>query len=88
MSTKEKIVRTTTGKVISDRMDKTIRVLVERRVRHPIYGKYVKRSSKLFAHDENNECKVGDVVTIQESKPISRNKFWTLVRIDERAPQA
>lgn len=77
--------RTITGKVVSDKMDKSITVLVERRVKHPIYGKYVKRSTKLHAHDENNECNIGDVVTIQESRPLSKTKSWTLVTIDEKA---
>ena len=77
--------RTISGKVVSDKMDKSITVLVERRVKHPIYGKYVKRSTKLYAHDENNECNIGDVVTIQESRPLSKTKSWTLVTIDEKA---
>lgn len=77
--------RTITGKVVSDKMDKSITVLVERRVKHPIYGKYVKRSTKLHAHDEKNECNIGDVVTIQESRPLSKTKSWTLVTIDEKA---
>jgi len=77
--------RTVTGKVISDKMNKTITVLVERRVRHPIYGKYVTRSSKLHAHDEKNECKLGDVVTVYETRPLSKTKTWTLLRIEERA---
>ncbi|TNC79580.1 MAG: 30S ribosomal protein S17 [Oleiphilus sp.] len=77
--------RTISGKVVSDKMDKSITVLVERRVKHPIYGKYVKRSTKLHAHDENNECTIGDVVTIQESRPISKTKSWKLVTIVEKA---
>ncbi len=81
----EKLVRTLTGKVVSDKMDKTITVLVERRVRHPIYGKYVSKSSKLKAHDEANECKAGDTVTIAESRPLSKTKSWALVKIEERA---
>ncbi len=78
-------VRTETGKVVSDKMDKSIVVLVERKVKHPIYGKYVKRSSKLHAHDEANECKTGDIVTVQESSPYSKTKTWKLVNIVERA---
>ncbi len=81
----EKLVRTLTGKVVSDKMDKTITVLVEGRVRHPIYGKYVSKSSKLKAHDEANECKAGDTVTIAESRPLSKTKSWALVKIEERA---
>lgn len=77
--------RRVTGRVVSDRMDKTITVLVERRVKHPIYGKYLTRSSKLHAHDESNECHVGDVVTIQETRPLSKTKTWQLVRVEERA---
>ncbi|MCF7981496.1 MAG: 30S ribosomal protein S17 [Pseudomonadales bacterium] len=77
--------RTVTGKVVSNKMDKSIVVLVERRIKHPIYGKYVKRSTKMRAHDENNECNSGDMVTIKESRPISKTKSWVLERIDERA---
>lgn len=80
-----KVVRTKNGRVISDKMEKSIVVLVERRVKHPVYGKYVTKSSKLKAHDEKNECKIGDAVTIAESRPISKSKSWTLVKIDERA---
>lgn len=77
--------RTLSGKVVSNKMDKSITVLIERRVKHPIYGKYVKRSTKLHAHDANNECNIGDVVTIVESRPISKTKCWKLVEIVERA---
>ncbi|ROR94822.1 small subunit ribosomal protein S17 [Sinobacterium caligoides] len=77
--------RTATGKVTSNKMDKTVTVLVERRVKHAIYGKYITRSSKLHAHDESNECKIGDVVTIQETRPLSKTKSWALVKIEERA---
>ncbi len=83
--TEQKIVRTVTGRVVSDKMDKTITVLIERRVKHPLYGKIVKRSTKLHAHDENNECASGDLVTIKESRPYSKSKSWTLVSIEERA---
>lgn len=82
----EKTARTITGKVISDKMDKTITVLISRRVKHPVYGKYVSKSSKVKAHDENNECKEGDLVTVAESRPLSKSKTWTLVKIEERAP--
>lgn len=71
---KEKI-----GKVVSDKADKTITVLVERRVKHPVYGKYVKIHKKFMAHDENNETKVGDFVKIMETRPLSKNKRWRLV---------
>ena len=70
--------RVLSGKVVSDRMDKTVTVLVERRVRHPVYGKILTKSSKIAAHDERNESKVGDFVTIEESRPISKRKAWTL----------
>lgn len=76
--------RMLTGRVVSDKMDKTVTVLIERRVKHPLYGKYVSKSSKLKAHDVDNECKTGDLVTIAESRPISKTKAWRLVRIDER----
>lgn len=79
------IARTVSGKVVSDKMDKSIVVLVERRMKHPIYGKYVKRSTKMRAHDESNECRMGDIVTIKESRPMSKTKSWVLERIDERA---
>mgnify|MGYP000341796137 CR=1 FL=1 len=83
----EKRIRTTSGKVVSNKMDKTVTVLVERRVKHPIYGKYITRSTKLHAHDEANDCNVGDVVTIKESRPLSKTKTWALQSIDERAAQ-
>lgn len=83
----EKTTRTLMGKVVSDKMHKTITVLIERRVKHPIYGKYVSKSSKLKAHDEDNACKVGDVVTIAESRPMSKSKSWTLVNIEKRTTQ-
>lgn len=85
MSTTESGARTATGKVVSNKMDKTIVVLIERRVKHPIYGKYITRSSKLKAHDENNECQLGDRVTISETRPLSRTKTWKLEKIEERA---
>ena len=74
-----------TGVVVSNKMDKTIAVQVERRLMHPIYGKFVKRSKKFFAHDEENTCNVGDVVRIMETRPLSKNKSWRLVEIIERA---
>ncbi|MGB0445919.1 MAG: 30S ribosomal protein S17 [Pseudomonadales bacterium] len=77
--------RMASGRVVSDKMDKSITVLIERRVKHPIYQKYVKRSTKLHAHDENNECKMGDLVTICETRPISKSKSWSLVKIEESA---
>jgi small subunit ribosomal protein S17 len=81
----EKNARTAIGKVVSNKMDKTITVLVQRREKHPVYGKYVTKSSKLHAHDENNECMPGDIVTIKEVRPISKLKKWDLVSVDEKA---
>lgn len=77
--------RTVSGKVVSNKMEKSIVVLVERREKHPIYGKYVRRSTKFHAHDENNECNIGDIVTIAETRPISKSKAWKLVEVVERA---
>lgn len=77
--------RSTQGRVVSNKMDKTITVLVERKVKHPLYGKYIKRSTKLHAHDENNECQEGDVVSIIETAPISKSKTWRLVKVIEKA---
>jgi small subunit ribosomal protein S17 len=77
--------RTVSGTVVSTKMDKSIVVLVERRVKHPVYGKYITRSSKLHAHDEKNECNEGDTVRIMETRPLSKNKNWRLVEIVERA---
>jgi small subunit ribosomal protein S17 len=87
MTEVEKRARTASGKVISDKMDKSITVLVERRVKHPVYGKYVTKSSKIHAHDESNECNSGDTVTIKEVRPISKTKTWSLVSVDTRAAQ-
>ena len=78
-------VRIINGRVISDKMDKTITVLVERLVKHPVYGKYIKRSTKLFAHDEDNQCNEGDVVSITSCRPVSKNKTFKLLEIIERA---
>ena len=85
MSMQEKQPRTLTGTVTSNKMDKTIAVLIERRVKHPLYGKYIRRSTRLLAHDESNECNQGDVVVIAVSRPISKNKSWRLQRIVSRA---
>jgi small subunit ribosomal protein S17 len=76
-----------TGKVVSNKMQKTITVAVERLVKHPTYGKYIRRTTTLKAHDENNECREGDVVTIEECRPLSRHKNWRLVRVVTRAEQ-
>ena len=87
MSEVKKVVRTLTGKVVSDKMDKTISVRIERYVKHPMYGKYVRRSTKFMAHDEENTCREGDTVTIRETRPIAKNKAWTLVEVVERAAE-
>ena len=81
---KTKTRRRLHGTVVSDKMDKTVTVLVERLVKHPVYGKYIKRSSKLFAHDEENQCQEGDVVSITSCRPLSKHKTWKLVEIVER----
>ncbi len=73
------------GLVISNKMDKSILVEIERKVKHPIYGKFVKRTSKFMAHDDKNDCNIGDTVSIMETKPLSKNKCWRLVEIIERA---
>jgi len=83
--TVEKSGRVVSGRVVSNKMDKSIVVLIERRVKHPVYGKYITRSSKVHAHDANNECNEGDAVTIKEVRPISKTKSWALVSIDEKA---
>jgi len=85
MTSKKKIVRTLSGSVVSNKMDKTVTVMVERLVKHPLYGKYIKRSNKVYAHDPENECQEGDVVTIQETRPLSKTKSWKLSSIDRRA---
>ena len=84
----QQLRRTVTGKVVSNKADKTITVLVERRVKHPVYGKFLRRSTKLMAHDENNQCREGDIVTIEECRPLSKRKTWMLVSVVEQAPQA
>ena len=81
----EKRTRTVSGRVVSDKMDKTITVLVERRVRHPLYGKYMTRSSKVHAHDAENQAGVGDLVSVAESRPLSKTKTWSLVEVIEKA---
>ena len=77
--------KTRTGKVVSDKMDKTIVVAIEDHVKHPLYGKIVKRTYKLKAHDENNECRIGDTVRVMETRPLSKEKRWRLVEVVERA---
>lgn len=81
----EKVVRSMSGRVVSDKMDKTVTVLVERKVKHPLIGKIVRRSKKFHAHDENNECREGDLVVIEESRPMSKTKTWRVSKIVEKA---
>ena len=84
-TTESGVVRSLTGLVISDKMDKTITVQVERRVKHPLYKKYVRRRTKLHAHDEENTCNIGDTVSIEQCRPISKSKSWRLREVVERA---
>jgi len=86
--TEGKMIRTLTGRVVSDKMEKTVTVLVERRVTHPIYGKVVTRSKKYHAHDEKDEYQEGDVVLIEECRPISRTKAWRVAKLVEKARAA
>jgi small subunit ribosomal protein S17 len=84
-SAQQKSNRTLTGRVISNKMQKTITVLIERRVKHPIYGKFITRSTKVHAHDAEDRCQIGDTVTIQQSRPLSKTKAWCLIDVVERA---
>jgi small subunit ribosomal protein S17 len=79
--------RRLTGRVVSDKMDKTITVLVERQVKHPLYGKFLKKSSKYHAHDDTNECQIGDIVLIEEGTPRSKTKSWSVAKLVEKATQ-
>ena len=81
----EKVLRIQTGSVVSDKMNKSAVVMIERRVKHPVYGKFMKKSTKFHIHDENNECSVGDTVQISECRPISKTKSWKLVKVVEKA---
>ncbi len=85
MTEESKTQRTIVGRVVSDKMDKTVSVAIERLIKHSVYGKYIRRTSKVLAHDANNECKPGDRVAISECKPISKNKSWAVVDVVERA---
>ncbi len=85
--TEQNTARTLSGRVVSNKMDKTVVVMIERKVKHPLYGKIIKRSTKVHAHDENNDCNIGDLVTVVESRPLSKTKSFALVSIDERAVQ-
>ena len=85
MSTTESVKRTRTGRVTSNKADETVTVLLERQVKHPLYGKYMKRSTKVHAHDEDNSCAEGDLVKISECRPLSKTKSWRVIEIVERA---
>jgi small subunit ribosomal protein S17 len=85
MSEQQASNRVLHGRVVSDKMDKTITVLVERRVKHPLYGKFIRRSTKVHAHDEANECGIGDTVMVEQCRPLSKNKTWRLVKVVEKA---
>ena len=87
MASTETRTRTLQGRVVSDKMDKTITVKIERRVKHPVYGKYITRSSKVHAHDEENKAGMGDIVLVAESRPMSKSKSWILVEVVETATQ-
>ena len=84
-ATEKKVQRRIVGHVVSDKMDKTVSLAIERLVKHPVVGKYIRRTTKLMAHDETNECKTGDRVAISECRPIAKNKSWRVVDIVERA---
>ena len=88
MSDERIVHRTLTGRVVSDKMNKTVTVLVTRRVMHPLYGKIITRSKKYHAHDENNECHAGDLVTIEECRPLARTKAWRVTQLVEKAREA
>lgn len=85
MSDENKVQRSQVGRVVSNKMDKTVTVRLERLVKHPLYGKYIRRSSKVHAHDENNDCNEGDTVRITQTRPVSKTKAWTVVEVVERA---
>jgi len=85
MSEEKKVQRTLTGRVVSNKMDKTVSVAIERLIKHPVYGKYIRRTTKVLAHDAANECQAGDRVAISECRPISKNKSWSVVNVVERA---
>lgn len=85
MTTENRMERTLTGRVTSNKMDKTITVAIERLVKHPVYGKYIRRTTKLHAHDENNQCREGDMVTIKQCRPLSKTKSWMLVEVLRQA---
>jgi small subunit ribosomal protein S17 len=85
MSEQQELNRVLQGRVVSDKMDKTVTVLVERKVKHPLYGKFIRRSTKVHAHDETNECGIGDTVMVEQCRPLSKNKTWRLVKVVNKA---
>ncbi len=85
MTAENQVERTLTGRVTSNKMDKTITVAIERLVKHPVYGKYIRRTTKLHAHDEHNQCHEGDMVTIKQCRPLAKSKSWMLVDVVRRA---
>lgn len=85
MSEQQETNRVLHGRVISDKMDKTVTVLVERKVKHPLYGKFIRRSTKVHAHDETNECGIGDTVMVEQCRPLSKSKTWRLVKVVTKA---
>ncbi|MDG4555342.1 MAG: 30S ribosomal protein S17 [Candidatus Competibacter sp.] len=85
MTAEKQVERTLTGRVTSNKMDKTITVAIERLVKHPVYGKYIRRTTKLHAHDEHNQCREGDMVAIKQCRPLSKSKSWMLVDVVRRA---
>ncbi len=87
MSEENKVQRTVTGRVVSDKMEKTVSVAIERLIKHPVYGKYIRRTTKVLAHDASNECRIGDRVAISECRPVSKSKSWSVVNIVERAAE-
>jgi small subunit ribosomal protein S17 len=88
MTEAKKTPRSFSGRVVSNKMHKTVTVLIERKIRHPLYHKYIRRRTKLHAHDESNECRQGDLVLIQECRPLSKTKSWRLVKVLEKALEA
>ena len=85
MTTETQAERTLTGRVTSNKMDKTITVAIERLVKHAVYGKYIRRTTKLHAHDESNQCREGDLVTVKQCRPLSKTKSWMLISVVDRA---
>lgn len=85
MTDQQDSTRILTGLVVSNKMDKTVTIMVERKVQHPLYGKFIRRSTKVHAHDEDNQCQIGDTVTVEQCRPISKSKTWRLVKVLERA---